>query len=270
MIDPSGTIGGNSLSSSDFWRVLDESAQTSQLDVSNGSVGNVVVGGGSCNTSRESIQTSPSASSNGNSMPTNDKNELKVIVMKEQTDFSGTFLKPSTGISFSPLKRTIKPLQAEHQIRKEKSPTRLAKSETGPPSLAPIMRIHQTFIKPQVELPKLNNGNLATNQTVQTHNKQQKELLLATNHPPPLAALETSTNKPTAAVKPLVLLEPIYKCLDCENLIFRGSQEMTKHTNHRLIYKCPDCEREFDRSRTILFMVKGINEIHTVNNIGFI
>ncbi|XP_023292208.2 serendipity locus protein H-1 [Lucilia cuprina] len=247
--DPSGTIGGNSLSSSDFWRVLDESAQTSQLDVSNGSVGNGVVGGvggGSCNTSRESLQASPSASSNGNSLPANDKNEFKVVVKKEQTDFSGTFLKPSTGISFSPLKRSIKPLQAEQHIRKEKSPTRLVKTETGPPSLAPIMRIHQTFIKPQVELQKLNNG--ANTQTVQLHNnncKQQKEIMLANNQPPPLTALGQPMNKESAVVKPFVLPEPLYKCLDCENLIFR-SPDLNKHTNHRLIYKCPDCEREFD------------------------
>ncbi|KAM7362995.1 wings down [Cochliomyia hominivorax] len=250
--DPSGIIGGNSLSSSDFWRVLDESAQTSQLDISNSSVG----GGGNLNGSRESIQTSPSASCNGNSLLANDKNELKVVVKKEQTDFSGTFLKPSTGISFSPLKRSIiKPLQAEQQIRKEKSPTRLTKSEAGPPSLAPIMRIHQTYIKPQVDVPKLNNNtnaNMLASQSVQQQqhlspNKQQKDLMLISNQPPPLAALETSTNKGTVtATKPQPLPEPLYKCLDCENVIFRGSQDLSKHTNHRIIYKCPDCEREFD------------------------
>ena len=240
--DPSGIIGGNSLSSSDFWRVLDESAQTSQLDV-----GNSIVGSG-CNTSRESLQISPSASSNGNSsLSSGDKNETKVMVKKEQNDFSGTFLKPSTGITFSPLKRIIKPLQAEqqHHIRKDKSPTRLTKTqETGPPSLAPIIRIHQTFIKPQVELPKLNNGSHATGNTHQVVNKQQKDSLTTATQPPPLAALETPANKETAVVKPLP--EPIYKCLDCDNLIFRGSQKLSEHTKHRLIYKCPDCDREFD------------------------
>lgn len=245
--DPSGITGGNSLSSSDFWRALDESAQTSQLDASNSSVGNAVgVAGGSnsCYNSQESLQTSP-ASSNGNSMPSNDKTELRAIVKKEQTDFSGTFLKPSTGISFSPLKRSIKPLQAEQQIRKEKSPTRLPnRTETGPPSLAPIIRIHQTFIRPQGELSKLSNGGLATQQTLQNLN-QQKEPMLGLNQPPPLAALDTSINNKESVMKPLVP-EPMYKCLDCDNLIFRGGQELAKHTNHRLIYKCPDCEREFD------------------------
>lgn len=253
--DPSGIIGGNSLSSSDFWRVLDESAQTSQLDISNGSiVGGGSGGNGGGNTSRESLQTSPNSSSNGNSSNTaNDKSDIKVVVKKEQNDFSGTFLKPSTGITFSPLKRNIiKPLQAEQQIRKEKSPTRLIKIETGPPSLAPIMRIHQTYIKPQVELPKLNNNN-ASVVSVLTNQKTQKDFSMVTNQPPPLAALDTSANKATtvtaaaaAVAKPLPLPDPVYKCLDCENLVFRGSQELVKHTNHRIIYKCPDCDREFD------------------------
>lgn len=240
--DPSGIIGGNSLSSSDFWRVLDESAQTSQLDIANNIVSNVL-GGGGCNASRESLHTSPSASSNGNSsLSSNEKSDLKLVVKKEQNNFSGTFLKPSSGITFSPLKRINKPSQVEqqHQIRKDKSPTRWSKTQdTGPPSLAPIIRINQTFIKSQVELPKINNGSLTT-----VINKQQKESLITGTQPPPLAALETPAKKEDVAAKPLS--EPIYKCLDCDNLIFRGSQKLTEHTRHHLIYKCPDCDREFD------------------------
>lgn len=240
--DPSGIIGGNSLSSSDFWRVLDESAQTSQLDVSNCNV--VTVVGGNSNTSRESMQSSPSTSNNSNTVILTDKNDLKTNIKKEQTDFSGTFLKPSSGISFSPLKRSIKPLQSDQKVRKEKSNS-VTKADLGPPSLAPIIRVHQTFIKPQTENQRYNNGNVPTQHLVQNH-KYLKDPTLSVNQPPPLAALETSKNNKESTPKPITLPEPLYKCLDCDNQIVRGNQELTKHANHRIVYKCSDCEKEFD------------------------
>lgn len=251
--DTSGMIGGNSLSSSDFWRVLDESAQTSQLDNSgsstNASVGQCPGGG---NSSKELLQTPTSPSSNSNSLISSEKNGLAgVVVKKEQTDFSGTFLKPSVGITFSPLKRCIKPMPVDYHVtHKDKSPIRITKVEggvglggttaSGPPSLAPLVRIHQ-FPKPAIELIKLNGTNAGSNEIV------IKKEIVSMNQPPPLAALDATnmSNNNKNEAPPKVVAEPLYKCMDC-SVAFQGSQELANHTNHHMLYKCMECEREFD------------------------
>lgn len=247
--DPSGMIGGNSLSSSDFWKALDESAQTSQLDVSGGG------GNGSINGSGGNSRSPPSPSSNSGILISNEKCDAGIVLKKEQTDFSGTFLKPSSGITFSPLKRCNKPMLTEqHQLLKDKSPTRFTKMDgvgsSGPPSLAPIIRLNQ-FPKPPVDLPRING---TTSITV----KKEAATTMSNNmtQPPPLAALDCTTNKNdttlmgVSAATPKVVLEPIYKCLDCD-VSFQGGQELARHTNHRIIYKCMECEREFDAEASL-------------------
>ncbi|XP_061397573.1 serendipity locus protein H-1 [Musca vetustissima] len=242
--DPSGMIGGNSLSSSDFWKALDESAQTSQLDVSGGGGGSGSASGGSgvgCSRS----PPSPSPSSNNSILNTSEKGDLGMVLKKEQTDFSGTFLKPSCGITFSPLKRCSKaPSTEQLHLMKDKSPTRIGKLEGpnqnnntgGPPSLSPIIRINQ-FPKPTLDLPRLNGGTVTIKKESMTSSDQMAQ-------PPPLAALDCTVNKnETAPTK--VILEPMYKCLDCD-VAFQGSQELANHNSHRMIYKCMECDREFD------------------------
>ncbi|XP_073818870.1 wings down [Musca autumnalis] len=248
--DPSGMIGGNSLSSSDFWKALDESAQTSQLDVSGSGSGNTS-GGGVVGCSRS--PPSPSPSSNNSILNSSEKNDLGIVLKKEQTDFSGTFLKPSCGISFSPLKRCSKPLGSDQlHLLKDKSPTRFTKLETqtncGPPSLSPIIRINQ-FPKPPVDLPRLNGTSISnTTTSAGTAVTIKKESITTNEHlsaqPPPLAALDCTVNKNETA-PPKIILEPMYKCLDCD-VIFQGSQDLANHNNHRMIYKCMECDREFD------------------------
>ncbi|XP_075150842.1 wings down [Haematobia irritans] len=241
--DPSGMIGGNSLSSSDFWKALDESAQTPQLDVS---------GGGSVSVGCSRSPPSPSGSSNS-IIISSEKCDINITLKKEQMDFSGTFLKPSSGISFSPLKRSSKPTQHLDQQLKEKSPLRFSKSDgggfggvNGPPSLTPIIRLNQ-FPKPPIDLPKI-NGVASTNL-----NAIKKEVVTINNNgsmtePPPLAALDSTTSKNESA--PKIVVDPIYNCLDCD-LAFQGGQELANHNNHRIIYKCMECDREFDAESSL-------------------
>lgn len=246
--DPSGMIGGNSLSSSDFWKALDESAQTSQLDVSGGGVSGTASGGSVVGGVRS--PPSPSPSSNNSILNTSDKSDLGNVVKKEQTDFSGTFLKPSCGITFSPLKRCIKSSGPEQlHMLKDKSPTRFTKLEgqniNGPPLLSPIIRLNQ-FPKPSVDVPRL-NGNTNINTISSGTVTIKKESITTNEHfvqPPPLAALDCTVNKNEAAPAKIIL-EPLYKCLDCD-VAFQDSQELANHNNHRIIYKCMECEREFD------------------------
>ncbi|XP_013101746.1 serendipity locus protein H-1 [Stomoxys calcitrans] len=236
--DPSGMIGGNSLSSSDFWKALDESAQTPQLDVSGGAVS------GNSGTGCSRSPPSPCGSSN-NMLMSSEKCDLSITLKKEQTDFSGTFLKPSSGITCSPLKRSNKPpaqLLEQQHILKEKSPTRFSKPDTtgsaanGPPSLAPIIRLNQ-FPKPPIDLPKINKNGTTAASNLNSINSNMTQ-------PPPLTALDCSPNNKNE-VAPKIILEPIYRCLDCD-VAFQGGQELANHSNHRITYKCRECEREFD------------------------
>uniref|UniRef100_A0A1A9W6M7 C2H2-type domain-containing protein n=1 Tax=Glossina brevipalpis TaxID=37001 RepID=A0A1A9W6M7_9MUSC len=232
--DPSGIIGGNSLSSLDFWRVLDESAQTTQLD-----------NGISCSNSNKDRSSSPSAS--GIIDLTSDfKNELKEVLKKQQTDFSGTFLRPeapsSTGTGFSPLKRSVKPVPSEQIVKfdmqqlRDKSPTGNSMKLEGIPWLAPIYI--QSIPKTTIE------SNITKNTeplSKVAHIKKEINIIRNPSTPPPLVILE-NVNQDI----PKSTAELLYQCLDCEGNVFQDTNELSKHTNHRINYKCSECEKEFD------------------------
>lgn len=129
--DPTtGMINGNSLSSHDFWRVLDESAQNpAQLDVSVGSNSDGDVGV-NANTSTE-LQRNDGGHFRSKHLILS--GATNALVKQEQqhpgaSSFSGTFLRPGppTSMSMSPLKKmtvsmtTKQPLPAEQQQRKSK------------------------------------------------------------------------------------------------------------------------------------------------------
>ncbi|XP_036323355.1 serendipity locus protein H-1 [Rhagoletis pomonella] len=136
--DSAAMLATNSLSSTDFWRVLDESAQTSQLELINASdeLQQQLLSGGLSDDGLEDCSIVDVLPDVGYDLKNKNvekyfisNGDAKVIggvVIKEekpQPSFSGTFLRPEAPPPTpSPLKRLlIKPLQADQQRQIDRS-----------------------------------------------------------------------------------------------------------------------------------------------------
>lgn len=251
-ISSASFINGNSLSSTDFWRVLDESAQNNtELNLS-------------ADVCRDDLaapspSASPSASaslvanlSNGSGSENN------------TSEFNVTFLRPEPPNAFtnSPFKKITTPVklpspeQMQHMTqpqRKLRLPAATAvrlkvfkeepqeeKSVAQQTSKSPVMT--------KVELSETDNMPPAFTifQQPQTQTQLQSHQPELSNDMPPPAAPVDNLKCQDPETPPL----PLYKCLDCNGLVLDSQQLVSTHkaAAHRLriTYNCSECQREFE------------------------
>ncbi|XP_034112476.1 serendipity locus protein H-1 [Drosophila albomicans] len=252
-ISSASYINGNSLSSTDFWRVLDESAQNNtELNLS------VDVGGGSCRDeliASNSLTTTTSPSAAGN-----DTNN---------SEFNVTFLRPEPPNAFtnSPFKKiSTTPvklpspeqmqLQLSQPTRKPRLPAATAvrlkvfKEEPLEEKATTLSALTATATvpKPQV-LTKVEHCEPAAEQMPPAFSMFQQPTSNSNDNMPPPAAPQEGTGSKSA-----LDLEtpppPLYKCLDCNGLVLDNPQLVSTHkaAAHRLriTYNCTECQREFE------------------------
>ncbi|XP_023166017.2 serendipity locus protein H-1 [Drosophila hydei] len=245
-ISSASFINGNSLSSTDFWRVLDESAQNNtELNLT-------------AEVCRDDlVAPSPSASpsavnvanlSNGS---TNDNTN---------SEFNVTFLRPEPPNAFtnSPFKKiSTTPVklpspeqmhvQASQTQRKLRLPAATAvrlkvfKEEPVEEKPAPLDTT-KTSLQTKVEICEAE----LTPHTFTIFQQQQQQPQEQTNEMPPPAAPLDNSAKLELEARP----QPLYKCLDCNSLVLDNLQLVNAHkaAAHRLriTYNCTECQREFE------------------------
>ncbi|KAM8706416.1 hypothetical protein ACLKA7_010659 [Drosophila subpalustris] len=241
-ISSASFINGNSLSSTDFWRVLDESAQNNtELNLS-------------ADVCRDELAApSPSTSA---AVVANLSNGCASD--NHNSEFNVTFLRPEPPNAFtnSPFKKiTTTPvklpspeqmqLQMSQTQRKPRLPAATAvrlkvfKEEPGeekaPPSQVP---------KPQA-LTKVEHCE--TDHMPPAFTIFQQPQTTPSNMPPPAAPLENNGKSSLELESPP---PPLYKCLDCNGLVLDSPQLVSTHkaAAHRLriTYNCSECQREFE------------------------
>lgn len=239
-ISSASFINGNSLSSTDFWRVLDESAQNNtELNLS-------------ADVSRDELTApSPSASpsvANVANLSNGSAND------NTNSEFNVTFLRPEPPNAFtnSPFKKiTTTPVkvpspdqmqvQPQQPQRKTRLPAATAlrlqvfKEEPAVEKTAP-MQAAKTQVLTKVEHCETEHMPHAFTIFQQ---QQPNEM------PPPATPLEHSGKLEVEAPPP-----PLYKCLDCNGLVLDNQQLVSTHkaAAHRLriTYNCTECQREFE------------------------
>lgn len=244
-ISSASFINGNSLSSTDFWRVLDESAQNNtELNLS--AVSDV------CRDELTAPSPSPSTSaaaagvanlSNGSSSE------------NHNSEFNVTFLRPEPPNAFtnSPFKKiTTTPVKLPSP---EQMQLQMSQTQRKPPRLAAATAVRLKVFK---EEPGEESAVVASAQELaKSHVFTKVEERCETDHMPPAFTIfqqqPPNNNMPPPAA-PLESLEsppsPLYKCLDCNGLVLDNPQLVSTHkaASHRLriTYNCSECQREFE------------------------
>jgi len=241
-ISSASLVNGNSLSSTDFWRVLDESAQNNtELNLSSDVCRDDLAATGS------SAVPSSLASDNHSS------SEFSVTFLRPEPPNAFTnspFKKTSSSGTSTPVKLSPEQLHQQHPLqmpqaqllqRKPKLPAATAvrlkvfkeepPEEKHPPD--------QVVTKVEVCEPEFQPPSFYMFQ--QAKSAEAVAVADAVSMPPPAA----SESKPFE-VDPA----PLHKCLDCNGLLLETPDEVAKHEaaahRLRLTYRCSECQREFE------------------------
>ncbi|KAH8312107.1 hypothetical protein KR044_009418 [Drosophila immigrans] len=226
-ISSASFINGNSLSSTDFWRVLDESAQNNtELNLSVDVRDELITG-----SSLAATTTSPSAGGDAQNC----------------SEFNVTFLRPEPPNAFtnSPFKKistTPVKLPSPEQMQLQLTQTTQQQRKPRLPAASAVrLKVFkeeplEEKVKPQVLTKVEQQGEAA--EAMPTAFSMFQQPSAANNMPPPAAP-------PSEAPPP-----PLYKCLDCNGLVLDNQQLVSTHkaAAHRLriTYNCSECQREFE------------------------
>ncbi|XP_054726289.1 serendipity locus protein H-1 [Anastrepha obliqua] len=258
----------NSLSSTDFWRVLDDSAQNSHMDLTNASydVQQPLISGGISDDGLEdcSIVDILPSSYDKNFTPNGDAKIVGGVIIKEekpQPSFSGTFLRPEAPPPTpSPLKRLLsKPHQGEQPQRqpergpaKEKIKRNFKKesSAIGQPYQlnathlddAAVDNIH-TLAKNTIDIKRAPTNHVVVSSNKAISSSSFNIFTVPETNAPSFNSNSISNNIATltsqaegGVVKESApqesgtnVPEPVFKCLDCDGLILQGRREYATH-----------------------------------------
>ncbi|XP_068156601.1 serendipity locus protein H-1 [Drosophila tropicalis] len=227
-ISSASLINGNSLSSTDFWRVLDESAQNNTEinlppDLSANGPGPVGQG--------------PSPNSSSSSDNHNSNSEFNVTFLRPEPPnaFTNSPFKKATSTGATTTTTTIKLPSPEQMMHRSKpklpaaTSVRLKVFKEEPPEIVTKVEISDSvsdFMPPAFTI-------------------FQSQSQTSSMPPPPSvgsSGLESVDSPPPP---------PVYKCLDCNGLILDNADvDVVKHESAghrvRISYKCNECQREFD------------------------
>ncbi|SPP80781.1 serendipity locus protein H-1 [Drosophila guanche] len=249
-ISSASLVNGNSLSSTDFWRVLDESAQNNtELNLS-------------ADVCRDDLASGPSS---GSSTTTGGIVARDLSSDNHSSEFNVTFLRPEPPNAFtnSPFKKTSSststtPVKlSPDQMHMQLMPQPMQRKPKLPAATAVRLKVFKEEPleeRPMPELKPLNN--VVTKVEVcetdymppaftifQQPNPVTTTPLEASSMPPPIS---TDGNAKPFEVDPV----PLHKCLDCNGLLLESTEELSKHeaAGHRLriTYKCNECQRDFE------------------------
>lgn len=250
-ISSASFINGNSLSSTDFWRVLDESAQNNtELNLS-------------ADVCRDELAApSPSASPSASASMANLVNGSGSE--NHTSEFNVTFLRPEPPNAFtnSPFKKITTPvkLPSPEQMQQMTQPQRKLRLPAATAVRLKVFKEEPQEEKPaaqqtskspvmtKVELNETDNMPPAFTifQQPQTQNQLQSHQPELSNDMPPPAAPVDNLKFQDPETPPL----PLYKCLDCNGLVLDSQQLVSTHkaAAHRLriTYNCSECQREFE------------------------
>lgn len=255
-ISSASLVNGNSLSSTDFWRVLDESAQNNtELNLST-------------DVCRDDLTGSSSGSGSG--LGTSTLLPASTSEHHSSSEFNVTFLRPEPPNAFtnSPFKKTssggissikLSPeqLQLQQQQHLLAQPT-LQRKPKLPATTALRLKV---FKEEPPEDKQLQMGQSSAHVVTKVEVGEAEFLPPSfTIFQQPKLALKSSAESDAASMPPPgieaheksveVDPAPLHKCLDCNGLLMETPEELAKHESAahrlRLIYRCGECQREFE------------------------
>eukprot|EP00099_Drosophila_melanogaster_P013974 NP_476900.1 wings down [Drosophila melanogaster] len=239
-ISSASLVNGNSLSSTDFWRVLDESAQNNtELNLSSDVCRDDLAA--------TSSSTVPSTLTSDN----HSSSEFSVTFLRPEPPNAFTnspFKKTSSSGTSTPVKLSPEQLHQQHQLQMPQSQL-LQRKPKLPAATAVRLKVFKEEPPEEKHPPEqvvtkvevCESELLPPSFTIFQQAKSAESVADAASMPPP-AASET---------KPLeVDPAPLHKCLDCNGLLLETPDEVAKHEaaahRLRLTYRCSECQREFE------------------------
>ncbi|XP_016982220.1 serendipity locus protein H-1 [Drosophila rhopaloa] len=237
-ISSASLVNGNSLSSTDFWRVLDESAQNNtELNLSS-------------DVCRDDLAaTSSSAVPSSLASDNHSGSEFSVTFLRPEPPNAFTnspFKKTSSSGTSTPVKLSPEQIQQQQQLQ---MPQLLQRKPKLPAATAVRLKVFKEEPPEEKHPPEqvvtkielCESEFLPPSFTIFQQAKSAEAVADAVSMPPP-AASETKLFEVDPA--------PLHKCLDCNGMLLETPDEVAKHeaANHRLrlTYRCTECQREFE------------------------
>ncbi|KAH8385605.1 hypothetical protein KR200_003126 [Drosophila serrata] len=253
-ISSASLVNGNSLSSTDFWRVLDESAQNNtELNLSSDGVRDDLTASGTL------VPSASLTSSNDN----HSSSEFNVTFLRPEPPNAFTnspFKKTSSSGASTPVKLSTEQLHLHQQ--QLQMPQQLGQPMQRKPKLPAVTALRLKVFKEEPAEEKQPHPDLKSPQVVTKVEVCEGEFLPPsfTIFQQPQLARTVSPEADTASMPPPApeingkSLEidpaPLHKCLDCNGLLLETPDEVTKHEaaahRLRLTYRCSECQREFE------------------------
>ncbi|XP_030369684.1 serendipity locus protein H-1 [Scaptodrosophila lebanonensis] len=238
-ISSASFVNGNSLSSTDFWRVLDESAQNNtELNLST-------------DVCRDDLAPSTGLVAN--------MSNGSIASDNHSSEFNVTFLRPEPPNAFtnSPFKKTATPVKFQSPEQAQLQPPQPKQRKPKLPAATAVrLKVFKEEPLEEKPIPELKTQIVTKVELCETDYMppsftifQQPNALSgdpgaedASNMPPPPSEVQEDNGK--------AIDTPLYKCLDCNDMLLETQQQVSFHeaAAHRLrmTYRCSECHREFE------------------------
>ncbi|XP_037942498.1 uncharacterized protein LOC119675372 [Teleopsis dalmanni] len=238
-INADGLINGSSLSSSDFWRVLDESARNSELD-------DVLMSNHDSSSLREFCQDRDAT--NSCSSMKSLTNGLGKVKNDQPNSFSGTFVRPEppSSLLFSPIKKAV--VKSPPDFRQFKIKDQIG-SQFDCKTTKTAAAIKEEPIDQEAAAKLVIKSKAISNSSTSSEPIQCSRS--TTNVSTTTATTTTTTTVGTQNQESTVYIAPTtrFKCLDCNSIFLKDRQDYVTHyiAKHHIKFVCSECNREFEQ-----------------------